>query len=487
LTAAEPGEASRLKSRAVGGFVSLSLRQVAGVAVAAVGSIVLARQLGAQPFGAYAVFAFFNGLLAIVLDSTLHVYVIRAPREELNEALIRTVFGLRLLVGVSVLLFVALALGPALAWWYQDSSLYWLLAIGVGSAALASPLRLSLSLLERDMDYARVSAVELAGTTAFFLSAAVCAVLGGGIWALIVGELFRASSAVLAYALRPFRFGLGFDKPLLSRILGFAAGYLGSSAAWLAASGVNPLVVAKLAGLEAAGFVRIAEGIIAQASFLKVVGDRVSFPMLAEIQTQRQEVARSIASWRLYQLLLGITPLMLFTAVSDWLVPALYGAQWSAVAPLLRLLALGTALNTLFSLYSAALVAVGKNWQVARFNAAYSTLVWLAALLLVPAFGSLGYGFSVLAAAPAYWLIQRSFRAEFGATKWLNAALLVAGSWLSTFSAVVLPHPVKAAAAAVAVHVVLVALIPELRSKTRTALSVVLGPAGRALRYFFAR
>lgn len=452
-----------LPAKAVRGFLSLSVRQFLGSSIAAVGSIWLARHLGAGFLGMHAICIFLNMLLALFLDFAMYLYVVRTPREEIDSALIGTVFTLRVLLSLSLVAIVCFGIGPIMGWWYHSRDLYWLLALSFAAAAVASPFRLSLALLEKDMDYDRISAVELLGIAGFYLPAAALSSYGLGVWALIIGEICRGLSAMAAFALRPFPVRFRLDQKHVRPILEFGWNYVVAALAALANGGVNPLVVGKMAGFEAAGYIRIAEGIVTQATFLKVIGDRISYPLLAEMQRDKASILHAVSSWRLYHFILAASPLMLFTTISPWLVPRLYGSQWSPVVGILPLLYVSAGVTTIFALCSNALLIAGKISCLLRFNCTQAALMWITAPLLVGALGYVGYPLSLLAAAPAYLLMDYYFRREFGPVSHRSAIFLLLGSSLSTSVAWYCPELWQKILVIGFGHGALVALIPELR------------------------
>jgi len=443
-------------------------------AIMATGSIVLARYLGAELLGLHAVVTFLLGMLEPVLDFGVHASVIRRRRDELGGDFLQAAFTLKLALAVLLVFVVLLTVAPLAASWYQAPGLYWLLALAFAARALASPFRVSLSLLEKDMDYARVTAVELLATVAFFLPASLLAVAGYGLSALVVGEVARGLATLAAFPLRPFKPRLSRDSREIAEMVRFGSGHLSSVLVWMLNTGVNPLVVAKLAGLEAAGQVRIAEGLMLQASFLKGIGDRISYPLLADLQASPGRVAEFVKRWRLYQFMFGALPLLMLAAASPVVVPLLYGPSWRLVAPVLLVLAVGSSLGTVFGVYTAALVTAGRAWRVTQFHAAYGALLWLSAVPLVLWSGAVGYAVAFLFAVPSYAVIHRSFVGVFGPIEYRKALVLVGascamaslawtlGSWWSV--------PVFLAGQAA-----ILAVQPEARSATRYLATLVRG------------
>jgi PST family polysaccharide transporter len=471
--------AAPLGQRVAGGFLSLGARQAVGALIALVGGVTLARWLGPEALGAHAVAAFFINLLAMAIEFGTHQFLIRAGREELTDGLLQSVSTLRLGLGVLGAALAVAVLGPLTAWWYGNPWLSRILIAGVLATAVASPFRVSLSLLEKDMHYTRVGAVELLQLLGFYVPAVVLVLLGVGMPALVAGEIGRGLSGAAAFALRPFRLGLGATVGDLRSLLRFGGSYLTGVLAWMSNAGVSPLVVGTLAGLEVTGHVRVAEGLAVQGGVLKGIGDRIVYPALAEVREDRERVPAFVTRWRLYQLTLGVMPLFALAAVSPWAVPLLFGEGWSPVAPILVLLALGVGLNSIFGVYSAALVTAGQPWKSTKAVLLISLLMWLLAPPLVVAFGGLGYPLALVLSTPAYLLVHRYFVQLYGPLPIRRVLALVLASWGITLLASRSPQPWAALAVFILGHGLLGLAVPEWRRAVADLPRLLPGAARR--------
>lgn len=466
-----PGD---LRDRAFEGTLRLSIRQLATVGILAVGSIVLARLLGAELLGLHAIVTFLLGLLGPILDFGVHQQVIRQPRVSVDDDFLRTAFTVKLGIGLLLSVLVAFGLGPLVDWWYGRSGLYWLLVLAVLSNAISSPFRLSLSLLEKDLDYTKIATVEFLGSLAFYLPAAFMAAQGFGLWSLAAGEVVRGLVPIGAYGMRPFALGIGVSRSVLRDLVRFGSAYLASVFSWMLNSGLNPILVAKIAGLEAAGYVRVAEGLVAQASFLKAIGDRIAYPMLAQIQPDAARVVELVKRWRLYQFVLGTLPLLALGVVGPAIVPRLYGESWRPVTVILMLMGLSTALSTVFGVYSAALITAGQAWRVTRFHLAYGAMLWLLTPGLVLRFGYVGYPLALVLAAPSYAAVQRSFEQTFGPIEYWGTLATVTASWSIAALSWLLGGGWRSAIAFLVGQCVLVVAVPSLRANASAAFGEVL-------------
>ena len=136
---------------------------------------------------------------------------------------------------------------------------------------------------------------------------------------------------VVAFAVRPFKLALRVHRATAKAIIDFGVSYLAMMITWTLASGVNPIVVGKIAGLKAAGIIRIAEALAGHLTLLKGIGDRLSYSALARYQTDLPRLVDAVRRGRLWQYIVGVLPLFAFTAVGYWMVPAIFGSGRSVM------------------------------------------------------------------------------------------------------------------------------------------------------------
>ena len=428
-----------LRRQVVSALVAVSSWQLLAAAAAIAGNVLLARLLGPRLLGAYAVAAFFLGLLALIIDFGIGTALIRRKGSE-DPVFTSTALAFTLLLTLGTGLAVLIA-APWVSSWYGDRAVGDLLRLCFPGVAIASVFRLSQSLLEKEMRYREVAATEALGTAAFYGVAGALAAAGLGVAALAGGELSRGLTGLLAFHRRPFPVRFQWSRTALRELVAFGGPYLGSVLTWNLTGAVNAVVVARVAGLEAAGVVRIAEGLVNQLTLFKRIGERIATPVIARLQANRRRVVRAIEIGQTVQFLLGALPLLAFTVVGGVVIPWAYGPRWAPVASLLPLLSLAVAVNAAFGLHSRALVTVGRNKDVLVFHVAYAALQLGTAPLWVTRWGTIGYGLAALAPIPSYLVVHHAFVRAFGPLDYLPLARLLVPSCLAMTAAWAIGRP----------------------------------------------
>jgi O-antigen/teichoic acid export membrane protein len=338
----EPGVSDSLSARTItGGQWRMGSLVVQGLLHLMVG-VVLARLLPPADFGLAALALIVIGFAAMVSDVGVGAAVIQ--RLVVTTAHLRVAFTLSVLAGVVIAaalfgiapLVALLAKSPAVSPVLRVQSIVFI-ATGVGTVARAQ--------LQRRLDFRRLFAVDLISyLLGYALIAIGGAVLGWGVWSLVVGSLVQswlASVLCVLAARAPLR-------PLLAKgelrdLLGFGVGVtLNGVIAYIGRNGDN-FLVGRFLGTTALGlYSRAFNFMMLPINYFSNVIPTVLIPAFSEIQTDRARVGRGY--------LMGVQTATLITApVMVWIIVSaphliigLYGDRWAgAVVPLQVLAAAG--------------------------------------------------------------------------------------------------------------------------------------------------
>jgi O-antigen/teichoic acid export membrane protein len=324
---------------------------------------------------------------------------------ELDRHKIRQGFGLLLLVNGAIAL-IQLAGAPVAAAWYRQPIVADLLRVQA-LIYLATPfIALPEVLLMRELDFRRPALVTLAATV---ISAAVslgCALLGFGVWTLVLAPIafFWTRAVGLVFAARFFVWP-SFRFAGAGNMLNFGLLMLGSHLFWTVLTQADVFVASR--SLDPHHL-----GLYAEALFLtslityKFVPplNEVAFPAYARIQHDRGQLG--VAFLKAVRLIMLATCPLYFglSTVAGDAVPLVLGAKWAAMSSLVSILALAMPAMTLHILFAPAVNGAGRpviSLQASLFGACLMALAfavairwgatglavaWLAAFPLVPLF-----------------------------------------------------------------------------------------------------
>lgn len=392
-------EARKLFPEALQGGGLLLLRHGAGLLLSALQLLLVARWIGPEAYGLYALGTAFAGLLALAGQGGLPTYLVRRQEASLEE--LREAQALLLLLALALLpLLFPLSLGLKTLAHLPPQALPPLLVLG-GAGLLQGASGVLWVRLERALAYPLVARLELLGQALSLSLSVPLALQGLGVWAPTLGYFAQHLFLLLALwhlAPTPPR----WQKPAWLRE-GLAFGFRGSLSALLAQ--VRPTLALAVAhrflGEEAAGAVALALKLVDYASLAKGVLFRVALPVLGRLQGEPEAFRGALEGFALLSTLGSGLPLLALTALGGHL-PALLGRDWPSLDLFLPVLALAGLAHGVFLPQAAALLALGRAGVVLRFELLHTALLLALLPLGASTLGLWGYALGYMGALLPY-------------------------------------------------------------------------------------
>lgn len=355
-------------------------------------SIVLARLLTPSDFGVIALTSFFATLSTVFVQGGLMVALIQ--RQDIGAVEESSIFWLNLIAS-TLLAGVVVAIAPLVAGYYDRPVLRPLLWLAAAQIVIAALGAVHGTLLIRDLRFRQLATVGLAASLISGAIGIAAALLGAGVWALGLQILFAAIMTTAgtwwANDWRPRAIlSIGSIRPLL----GFGA--------WLSLSNLLDviytqgfsLLIAKLHGLRAVGlYTRAANTQALPSNILFMIIARVALPLFSAKASDPAALRRGARLAVGIPMLLNVPVMLGLVLLSDPIIRVLFGAQWTAAAPILSILAVAGLLLPLNAINLQILLALGGSATYFRVE----TVKKLAAIACVVV-GSF-YGIEGLAAS----------------------------------------------------------------------------------------
>jgi PST family polysaccharide transporter len=395
-----PSEAALgLRRRARIGAILLGLRTVVQQLVVFGGMVWLARLLGPKEYGTFWIVQFALQFFTFFGDAGLGAALIQQKTPPTVSEL-STVFWAQLAIGLGVLALVYVAAPFAVTFWpdlpergatlLRTLSLGFLLVILRGLPAL---------LMERELQFGRLAALDVLLTLAFYGTAVVLAWLGWGVQALVVAVLVQgAVGVVAAFVLRPFVPALVFDRARFAPVLRFGIAFQTKNAIGFVNGATMPVLGGRFLGAREFGLVSWSQNTAWFSLKLVEILARVNFPLFSRLQDQPEEFARTLE--RSVRLCAVATFFMvsIFLGLGPGLIQVLYGERWLDALPMLYVFALVITIGFVSPIFAGALDAVGRPQIVMRLSVVWTVVNWLAltvAMWLSPTKLAFALGLSV--------------------------------------------------------------------------------------------
>ncbi|NGZ87106.1 lipopolysaccharide biosynthesis protein [Duganella aceris] len=350
-----------------------------------VGAMALARLLTPAEVGVYAIGAVLVGLVQVLRDFGVGPYVIQET--ELDRQKLRAALGISLLTAWLLAALVLAASWPA-AHFYRDPRLATVLRLLALNFLLVPFSAVALPYLRRQLRYRAIFAINVSQSAVQMLCAIVLAALGFGYLSLAWGAVAGATATLVAGACcrpqgLPWLPGWRGARAILS------FGVINTTGNLIDEAGVAApdLIIGKLIGVAEVGIFSKAMGVL--NVFNQLVTAAVSpviFPLFSAQARDGGDLRQAYFTTASCMTALA-WPFFGFVALmAPSLVRLLYGDQWDAAAPLIRIICLGSALYSMFGMARHLLVAIGRVGAQARLDAV-SVPVRVIAVVLAAPFG----------------------------------------------------------------------------------------------------
>ena len=371
-------------------FLGVALRTLVTLGSTAV----LARLLTPADFG-YVAMATVVTEFATLLGSFGFSNVL-IQRRRVTRLQFDTVFWAML--GLETLLALGVLAASFLAGWLYDDPhvgpLLRVMSLGfVISALTAVPSVVLLRLMRFDA----VFWINMGTIVARSALAIACALLGWGMWSLVVGSLLGNAVGVLMHFLAaPYRPRARFHWPFIARTWRTSTGYFGNTALYFVNMNLDLLLIGRQLGAASLGFYQNARSLTDEIrGRIAMPIQQVLFPAFSALQDDRPRFQQLVM--RAGRLLAAVVVPIGFgvSANAQELVLVLYGEQWRPMIPVMATFGLSAALRASTAIASSLFNANDRVGLAFRYNV-WSMLLTIGGVLL-----AMPHGIEAVAAAVA--------------------------------------------------------------------------------------
>ena len=330
---------SDLKGRSVRGGAATMLGQSARFVIQIASTMVLARLLAPADFGLIAMVTAVTGFAALFKDLGLSMATIQ--KAKINHEQVSTLFWINLAVS-GVITMVTVTLAPAIAWFYSEPRLT-LVTVVLSLVFLFGGLTVQhQALLERQMRFTALAAIQVFAMAAGVCAAIVGATLGAGYWALVMMQVTSAFAMALGvWSLSDWQPGRPVRHAGVKSMLLFGGNITGFNIVNYFARNADNLLIGKTWGSGPLGLYSKAYALLMlPISQINAPISVVAVPTLSRLQ-QDPERYRKYYSKAVNFIAFATTPLILvMVGVSDDLIHVLLGKQWAGASKIFMTLAI---------------------------------------------------------------------------------------------------------------------------------------------------
>lgn len=368
--------------------------------------LILARLLPPADYGLMAMAMVVTNFAMLIRDLGTSAAVIQ--RDVLDDATLNLVFWLNLGVGLGLAALIAL-LAPVIAHHGFHSPaltpVLWLLAL---SFPLASGAALHQALLERASAFSTLARIEILSASAGLLLAIVAALLGAGVYSLVIQTLVTILlSSIQLWLASPW---MPSRRPTLHAakgLLHFSGNLTAFNLINYFARNADAMFIGNLLGTAVLGAYSLANRImLLPMQSLAFVSSRSLYPIMSRQQSQLNDM-RALYLHSVGVIATLVSPLMLGLAViSDEFVHLAFGEEWSTVSILLQWLAPTAIAQALVATTGSVFMALGRTrsmmWLGVVGSLLYIAAFWVGAQFNIEVFVQCVLIVSLINVLPAF-------------------------------------------------------------------------------------
>jgi O-antigen/teichoic acid export membrane protein len=390
----EPPEAyaAGLQRRAKLGAVALAIRTILVQLAILVGGVALRRELAVADFGAIAIAQVTLQFLFYFGDAGFGGALIQKDQEPSQREL-SSIWCLQLLIAATIVGVIWIAAPWMVEFWpdLAQSGVWLFRALSVNLLLTAARV-VPTVLMERELQYTRLSILEVLLVVPYYGVALILARAGWGLFAIVAAILVQGAFGVVgAFAMRPWRPSLMIDRHALRPILRFGVAFQLKNVVGFASSAITPVYAGRALGQAQLGLLGWAQETAYFPLKLVEIISRISFPLYSRLQNDRELLASLVE--RSVQLCAMGT--LFFVGLVLGLGPniavVIYTSKWLPAVPMLYVYAVSIAFGFLTPLVAPLFDALGNPKLNLKFSIGWTVAIAVLVPLTTPRWGALGY------------------------------------------------------------------------------------------------
>ena len=349
-----------LKEKTVKGVVWSGIDNVVQFCVTFIVSIVLARLLSPEDYGLIGIVGIFTAICTVIINGGFSTALIR--KKDATDDDYNTAFFLNL--ALSLLLYAVVFLcSPLIADFFHHDELVLLTQVSSFALVVGAPALVQQTRLTKHIDFKTQAIITLAASVCSGAIGIVMALMGFGVWALVAQSLSRQTLTTVLLLfynkwIPQFRFSSASFYELFSFGWKIALSGLFNSV-W---KELNQVVVGKFYSPTTLGqFTRAKQFSSLFSSNLTTVIQRVTFPVLSDIQDERVRLLTAYRRIIKVTMFVTATGMFFLGAISEPLLYCLIGPKWHEAAVYLPLICISGSLYPLYAINLNMLQVQGRS------------------------------------------------------------------------------------------------------------------------------
>lgn len=318
---------SELKRKTVKGFFWSSLESLLSQGQGIIFGIVLARILSPEEFGLLGMITIFISIAQVFVDSGLSQSLIR--KQNCSNDDYSTVFWVNIVIGIVSYIGIWIA-APLIADFYGKPELIALTRVTSLAIILGSLTLIQQTIFTKDVDFKTLTKSSTIGTFISGVASLVLAFLGFGVWSLVWRTIInQAVRSLILWNQNRWWPKFFCSRKLLKEHFAFGSNILMISVISALYKSFYNLIIGKNYSEKILGYYTNADQYSTMpSSTISNVTNKVSYPVLSEIQNDNERLKTSIR--KLISIVMYVSFVVMFglAAVAKPLFVIILGGKW---------------------------------------------------------------------------------------------------------------------------------------------------------------
>lgn len=375
-------------------LVDLKSRSVRGGAVTFIGqgtkfflqlgsTMVLARILTPQDFGLIAMVVAVTGFIMVFKDLGLSMATVQ--KAEINHGQISTLFWINIAIS-SVLMLITMALAPAVAWFYKESRLMWVM-VALASAFILGGLTVQhQALLRRQMRFTALVVIDISAIGAGVATGVICGLAGLGYWSLVLMQLVMpitmAAGVWIASGWRP---GPPVRRSGVRPMLAFGGYLTGFSIVNYFARNLDKVLLGRFWGSQSTGlYAKAYSLLLLPIGQITAPMTAVAVPALSRLQNEPERFRNYYLKAITFIAYISMPLVMMMGVLSNEIIELVLGSQWLEAGPIFRILAFAAFWQPVCGTVGWIYVSLNQTRRMAIWGAIACPIIMLSFVIGLP-------------------------------------------------------------------------------------------------------
>ncbi len=407
---------SKLRERSIKGAGSIVFARVISYGVGMIGTVILARLLTPDDFGLIAMVVVFSLLLQNFGVNGFIEAVIQ--KDEINHKQLSTLFWINMGINL-VLMLLFMAIAPLIAWLYDEPRLKVITIAIAFSIIIAGLSAQHLALLNRSMQFYKISANEIVAVIISVTVAITLAWYGWGYWALVARRVvLPLATTTGAWTLCWWWPGVPSRCAGVKSMLKFAINTYGSFVMTYFSRNLDKILIGRHYGSISLGnYQKAYDLFVMPANQLTVPLSNVSLATLSRLRNEPEKYRRYYLNAVSMIAFVGMVFSAILVLIGKDFILLLLGAQWEEAGGVFSAFAPSIGIMMIYNTHRWIHLSLGRADQLLRWSIISLIVIVVLIIVGIP-YGPLGIAIAYTTSfyvliVPGIWYAGRPIHLKF--------------------------------------------------------------------------